>query len=250
MHYYKFNISSWSKDVAHLSLEEEAIYFRLINYYYDTEKPIPLKTQMVFRKLRLATHQEAAEMILEEFFEKTEEGWKHHHCEKVVEAYQNLAERNRKNGKGGGRPKINNLDKPSGLSVGSEQETQSDESGNLNYKRLNQEPKNQQTIEKKQRIKDAFDEFWSSYHLKKNKSTAERAFTKAVKNVKDLDEFVSMLVKDCKARLSSGEFGFDRLHASTYLNNNRWEDEVSLPESQNKTENSISSGFYDGYIIR
>jgi flagellar biosynthesis GTPase FlhF len=106
--------------------------------------------------------------------------------------------------------------------------------------------------EKEQRIKDAFDEFWSSYHVKKNKPTAEKAFTKAVEREKpnDLQEFVSMLAKDCKTRIASDEFGFDRLHASTYLNNNRWEDEVSLPESQNKTENSISSGFYDGYIIR
>lgn len=145
MHYYKFNISSWSKDVAHLSLEEEAIYFRLINYYYDTEKPIPLKTQMVFRKLRLATHQETAEMILEEFFEKTKEGWRHHHCDKIIESYQNLAERNRNNGKNGGRPKNKDLGKPSGLNVGNQQETQPVESGNLNQELKNYKLKNEET---------------------------------------------------------------------------------------------------------
>ena len=49
MHYYKFNVASWAKDTSHLSIKEEGIYLRLINYYYDTEKPIPLKTHLVLR---------------------------------------------------------------------------------------------------------------------------------------------------------------------------------------------------------
>lgn len=132
MHYYKFNVSSWAKDTGHLSLKEEAIYLRLINYYYDYEKPIPIKTQMVLRKLRMADESETVDLILEEFFTKTKDGWTHHHCEKLIAEYQKKAEANRKNGKSGGRPKINELDKPSGLIVGSESEP----SGNLNYKLL------------------------------------------------------------------------------------------------------------------
>lgn len=131
MHYYKFNVSSWAKDTGHLSLKEEAIYLRLINYYYDNEKPIPLKTQLVLRKLRMADESETVDLILEEFFTKTKKGWTHHHCDKLINEYQDRAERNRANGKSGGRPKINELDKPSGLIVGSESEP----SGNLNYKR-------------------------------------------------------------------------------------------------------------------
>ena len=44
MHYYKFNISDWKASTSHLTPEEEGIYFRLINHYYDTESPIPLET--------------------------------------------------------------------------------------------------------------------------------------------------------------------------------------------------------------
>ena len=138
MHYYKFNVSSWAKDTSHLSLKEEAIYLRLINYYYDYEKPIPIKTQMVLRKLRMADESETVDLILEEFFTKTKNGWTHHHCDKLIADYQKKAETNRKNGKSGGRPKINDLEKTNGLP----EESETEPSGNLNYKLLtnNQEP--------------------------------------------------------------------------------------------------------------
>jgi uncharacterized protein YdaU (DUF1376 family) len=132
MHYYKFNVSSWAKDTGHLSLKEEAIYLRLINYYYDYEKPIPLKTQMVLRKLRMADESETVDLILEEFFTKTKDGWTHHHCDELIAEYQKKAETNRKNGKSGGRPKINDLEEATGLPVDTEEEP----SGNLNHELL------------------------------------------------------------------------------------------------------------------
>jgi uncharacterized protein YdaU (DUF1376 family) len=66
MHYYKFNIADWSLGTAHLSLTEEAIYFRLINFYYDSESPIQLETQSVFRRLRMANESVIAQQILDE----------------------------------------------------------------------------------------------------------------------------------------------------------------------------------------
>lgn len=116
MHYYKFNVAGWAKDTGHLSLKEEGIYLRLVNYYYDTEKPIPLKTQLVLRKLRIADESELVKLILEEFFIKTKSGWTHKHCEKLISEYQKRAEANRKNAKLGGRPKNSDLEKPNGFS--------------------------------------------------------------------------------------------------------------------------------------
>ncbi|WVH05535.1 hypothetical protein KKJFFJLC_00042 [Vibrio phage vB_VpaS_PGB] len=124
MHYYKFNIADWAKDTSHLTLEEEAIYFRLINYYYDNEKPIPLETQSVFRRLRLVPHSETASFVLKEFFQETDDGWIHSRCEKLIDEYQQRAERNRKNGSKGGRKKAEpeTKDKPSGLPDGTQKE--------------------------------------------------------------------------------------------------------------------------------
>lgn len=136
MHYYKFNVASWAKDTSHLSLKEEGIYLRLINYYYDTEKPIPVKTHLVLRKLRVADESEAVELILEEFFTKTKDGWIHNHCDKLIGEYQKMAERNKKNAKLGGRPKNKDLVKPTGIPDANQEETKSNTTGIPNQELL------------------------------------------------------------------------------------------------------------------
>ncbi|MDA5609443.1 hypothetical protein NM950_13430, partial [Pasteurella multocida subsp. multocida] len=42
-------------------------------------------------------------------------------------------------------------------------------------------------------------------------------------------QFAQMLADDVQKRLSLGQFGFDKLHPTTYLNNARWEDEYTQP---------------------
>jgi uncharacterized protein YdaU (DUF1376 family) len=104
MHYYKFNIADWNLSTSHLSLQEEAVYFRLVNYYYDTEKPIPKETQSVIRRLRLGSDTDIVELILDEFFELTDKGWVHCRCEKILKEYRKTAKKNKENGAKGGRP--------------------------------------------------------------------------------------------------------------------------------------------------
>lgn len=105
MHYYKFNIPDWSLGAGHLSLVEEAIYFRLVNFYYDSESPIPLDFAPVLRKLRMLDQIDIAAQILEEFFVKTEKGFTHKRCEKLLKEYRKTSKNNRENGAKGGRPK-------------------------------------------------------------------------------------------------------------------------------------------------
>jgi uncharacterized protein YdaU (DUF1376 family) len=110
MHYYKFNIADWHLATSHLSLEEEAVYFKLINFYYDSERPIPLETQSVIRRLRLGSHKETIGLVLQEFFVLQEDGWHHLRCDDEIQKYHHKAEINQKIGKLGGRPKkINDL---------------------------------------------------------------------------------------------------------------------------------------------
>lgn len=105
MYYYKFNIADWHLATSHLSLEEEAIYFRLINYYYDSESPIPEETQSVIRRLRLGSYSETVGIILKEFFTLESDGWHHKRCDDEISQYHEKAEVNQINGKKGGRPK-------------------------------------------------------------------------------------------------------------------------------------------------
>jgi len=131
MHYYKFNISSWYLNTNHLSLEEEAVYFRLINHYYDSEQPIPIETQAVIRRLRLVNYSDLVSDILKEFFILEDDGWHHKTCDEIINDYQGNAEKNAINGKKGGRPKKNNPSETHPLS-----ENNPNESLTTNYKLL------------------------------------------------------------------------------------------------------------------
>ena len=107
MHYYQHNIGDYRRDTVHLSLLEHGVYRQLLDMYYLSESPIPKETQQVIRRLSARTQDEinAVEIILNEFFELTEEGWNHKRCDQEISAYQHKSHISRENGKKGGRPK-------------------------------------------------------------------------------------------------------------------------------------------------
>lgn len=115
MHYYQFNIDGYRAATAHLTNDEDLAYRRLLDMYYDTEDKIPLETEWVARRLRLAC--EVVNAVLVDMFVKHEDGWFHPVCDENIKHYQAMAEKNRANGRLGGRRK-----KPSGLPVETDSE--------------------------------------------------------------------------------------------------------------------------------
>lgn len=106
MHYYKFHIGDYRKDTVHLSTIEHGIYRQLIDWYYLDEEPIPIDTQLVMRRLRLAEAEfKFLENVLADFFVLSKTGYKHKRIDAELKSYQGNAEKNRENGKKGGRPK-------------------------------------------------------------------------------------------------------------------------------------------------
>ena len=102
--------------------------------YYDTEQPIPLETEWVARRLRVGV--ESVTAVLRDFFSREERGWVHARCEREIEAYHRRAEKNRANGRHGGRRK-----NPMGSeSVASGIPTQSQGQANQEPITNNQEP--------------------------------------------------------------------------------------------------------------
>lgn len=151
MHYYKFNIPDWNLGTGHLSLVEEAVYFRLINFYYDSESPIPIDYFPVLRKLRMADQTEVAALILSEFFVKTDNGYEHSRCKKLLKEFKKNSKTNKENGAKGGRPSKHAAyseteTKPDGFFSETEQEPKHNPNQELLTK--NQEPrtKNQKDI--------------------------------------------------------------------------------------------------------
>jgi phage replication protein O protein len=83
-----------------------------------------------------------------------------------------------------------------------------------------------------------FEKFWNAGMRKVNKKKALSSFIANYElyNAKyptELEDFTQILVDDVKKRIRLGEFGFDKLHPMTYLNNWRWEDESP---AENKTQ--------------
>ena len=74
----------------------------------------------------------------------------------------------------------------------------------------------------------AFQIFYDAGLPKKNRQKAEAAFAKHARKRPDPIAFAEKLAANIAFRLEAGELGFDKLHPTTYLNQQRWEDE--LPE--------------------
>ena len=226
MHYYKFNIHDWQSSTRHLTPAEEGVYFRLINYYYDTESPIPLETQSVIRRLSLGSYSDLVMSILDEFFIKTSKGYEKQKCNDVIKEYKKTAKKNKSNGMKGGRPRkikvsSETQEKPSGLPV----ETQSEPTGNPNQEPLtiNQEPLTNTNHQSE--IDAMFDRFWLSGIRKVEKKKAKQKFTKLLSEKTQKQKFTDYLVNDIQWRITNNQLGFTEMHPTTYLNGERWTDE-------------------------
>jgi uncharacterized protein YdaU (DUF1376 family) len=106
MHYYKFNIADYRKDTGHLSTIEHGIYRQLIDWYYLDEQPIPEENQVVIRRLRLGSDEvNFLQNVLSDFFVLGKTGYTHKRIEVEIKDYHEQVEKNKNNGKLGGRPK-------------------------------------------------------------------------------------------------------------------------------------------------
>tara|TARA_R110002033_G_scaffold83400_1_gene134312 strand:+ start:107 stop:817 length:711 start_codon:yes stop_codon:yes gene_type:complete len=82
---------------------------------------------------------------------------------------------------------------------------------------------------------DDFDSFWKFYPRKASKEAARKAWEK----LRPDQHIMQMILDNVKERVEKGEWRKDNqsfiLHASTYLNQKRWEDEVLDQQTQTRT---------------
>jgi uncharacterized protein YdaU (DUF1376 family) len=102
MHFYKFNIKDYAVNTTHLTNDEDLAYRRLLDLYYTDEQPIPNNNQLVSRRIRIAS--EVVDVVLNEFFVLTENGWICDRVEEEIEGYRNLCRKRKEVGANGGRP--------------------------------------------------------------------------------------------------------------------------------------------------
>ena len=151
MYYFQRNISDYRAATAHLSLLEHGAYCWLMDTYYLNESPLTLDERALFRQSMAKSDEEKQAVIdvLNEFFTKTEHGWVNKRCEIEIQAYVSNAEKNRANGKKGGRPKkpIETENNPVGF-FGYPKDNPNETQTKGNQETINQETQNTEHKEK------------------------------------------------------------------------------------------------------
>jgi len=79
-------------------------------------------------------------------------------------------------------------------------------------------------------IKQLFEKFWQAGMRKVGKKNALSAFKRIITKESDPESFVENLITDINMRLTRSQFGFNGLHPATYLNGERWDDELPALE--------------------
>ncbi len=105
MNFYPFHVGDYTLRTAHLEPLEDLAYRRLLDLYYVNESAITGDAAAIARLIRMRSNAAEVAVVLDEFFEKTEDGWRHGHCDEVIAQYQAKARQAAENGKRGGRPK-------------------------------------------------------------------------------------------------------------------------------------------------
>ena len=205
MNYYPFHPGDYLRDTAHLEPMEDLVYRRLLDLYYLTEAPIPLETQQVSRRLRLGF--DVVEMVLNEFFNRTDDGYIHKRCDAEIANYRHRQDKSRQNGKLGGRPKKTQqviLANPE-LTQSKPKETQPKANHNHN-----------------QTTSVGFKSFWEAYPKKVGKGFAAKAWEK---HTPDLDQVLNALAWQTVQPNWTKDGGQYVPNPATYINQQRWLDE-------------------------
>lgn len=235
MHHYPFHASDYMMCTAHLSLEEDAAYRRVLDLYYTTESPIPNDNRAVSRRLRVSEVLLAS--VLDEFFFLHENAWHNKRCDAEIAAYQAMKERNASNGKLGGRPlKSERLPK----------NNRAVNSGNplVTHSKANQEPrtKNHSNPIVPSGTDELFERFWLAYPNRKNKKGAAKAWAKL--NLVENDLRVAAIRRGLVAWKQNDEWTKDGgrfvPHAATWINAERWNDELPDPIGNDGTATEYS----------
>ena len=201
MIWYKFHLGDYITHTMHLSDAEDLAYRRLLDLYYMSERPIPLDTESVSRRIRLDL--DITESVLGEFFERTDEGYRNHRCDIEITKYQHQVATNTLLGKRGGRPK----------------KTESEP--NQNRTETLTEEEKEKTISSQA---TRFEDFWSVWPTSKRK--VGKAAVQAKWKAKHLDKVADQIIAHVTAMKSSEQWtsGYEPA-PMTYINQRRWEDE-------------------------
>ena len=199
MHYYQFHIGDYATHTRHLTPIEDIAYRRLLDIYYLHERPLSDCLTTVARQINMREYEAEVDLVLTEFFDHIDGGYINRRADKEIEHYKAKVEQASRAGRASAERRTN------GRST-DVQPTNNHKPITINHISI-----------------DQFETFWKIYPKKVSKENAKKAWIK-IKPNDDLIVKITKAVKDQK--LSERESQFIP-HAATWLNNKRWEDEVT-----------------------
>ena len=211
MHYYQFNIGDYLSHTRHLTPIEDICYRRALDYYYLHEQPLVLNIPYLARVLMLSEYESQLELVLFEFFERTDSGFINSRADKEIAQYREFSEAGKRGAakrwqKGSDSPPNSPPKQPP--------------IANTNHKPLttNYKPIVKTLLSKS----DDFDEFWKAYPKKVGKDAARKAWEKVNPRLDDVMHALSWQVQSPQWFKNSGQY---IPNPSTYINQGRWQDE-------------------------
>lgn len=225
MHYYSFNIADYANSTQHLEPMEDLAYRRMLDLYYSKEKALPLDINEIARLIRMRTHTECIAVVLQDFFIKSKDGYVNITADESLKDIYTKSEKARAAANARWN-KIKELE-DSGKDANAMQTHSDGSADGMPPITHNPLPNNKdKSIEQNALLEEGFDIFYSAGLRKKSKVRAFAKFKSLAKQMKaDPIEFGQLLAADVQARIAKQQFGIDKLHPSTYLNNQRWTDE-------------------------
>lgn len=216
MHFYPHHIGDFQRDTASLSDSDTMAYLRLIWMYYDTEQPLPADAKKL--AFKIGANPDSVQMILDTFFIKEQDFYRHKRCDKVLNEIYDKSEKARlaalaRWGK--------NADAMPVQSERNADASKNNANATKNDATHNPIPINKEYI-------DRFEVFWKHYPRKVAKPHALKTWMK----IKPDDALVQkILLAINKQDLRNRDIQFVP-HPATWLNRGQWEDEVTSKQDQ------------------
>lgn len=234
MNYYKRHIGDYHKKAGRLSMLEHGAYTLLLDACYDREK-FPTKDEAIdWCWARSAEEVAAVEFVLSKFFTLDGEKYVQTTIAENVAAYHENALKNKQIAIE--REEARRLKREQAV----HEATRTVHESPPNHKPLTTNHKPLTSIKENNLVDSAestvmqkddfltglFDKFWLHYKTKQGKQQAQKAFARFMKGKPEGKArfWMNLMLAyymDCRERQV---VGYDALHASSYINQKRWED--------------------------
>lgn len=209
MHYYNFNIGDYKAHTEHLELMEDLAFRRMLDWCYLHEKALPKNIDEIAKLIRMRTHNDCIEYVLQSFFERTKDGYINARISHEVKKYQEKSEKAKKSAKARWDKKANKNNEVTDANA-----LQADSEGNAKHKTLNTKHKtidiynpNGHVVDKPttppyEKIKDLYNSIFTELPAckslnDKRKSSIRSIWRSELKTVEDWTRYFQYVKANC-----------------------------------------------------